>query len=171
MPSMTSDTVALAIVVAGTGAAAAIDLRTRRVPNVLTASLAAAGVAVAGAGLGAVSLASAVGGGLLGLVLMLPGYIFGGTGAGDVKLLGAVGTVLGPAGTLTAFLITSVAGGAMAICVAISRRRLGRTLGATARLVSTGGASAGDITNIHANNRFAYAPAIAVGAVLAVVSL
>ena len=168
---MTHDSLALAIVMAGTGTAAVIDLRIRRVPNALTASLAATGVAIAAAGFGAVSLSAACGGALLGVLLMLPGYLLGGTGGGDVKLLAAVGTLLGPSTTFVAFVFTSIAGAAIAIGVAVSRRRLRRTMNAAARLVATGGASTEEITSVEANNRFAYAPAIAVGAVLALVSL
>jgi prepilin peptidase CpaA len=168
---MTSESLALAIVTAGTGAAAVVDCRTRRVPNALTASLAATGILIAAAGLGAVSVTAALAGALLGLILMLPGYLFGGTGGGDVKLLAAVGTLLGPSATFAAFLFTTIAGGVIAIAVAISRRRLRHTIGAAVRLVGTGGATADEITSAVANNRFSYAPAIAVGAVLAMVSL
>ena len=81
-----SDALVTAIVAVGMGAAAVIDLRTRRIPNLLTASLAAVGVGIAAADLGRVGLGAALLGCLLGLAFMLPGHIFGATGAGDVKL-------------------------------------------------------------------------------------
>jgi prepilin peptidase CpaA len=133
-------------VVAGSAAAAAIDLRTRRVPNALTLAIASAGLILAATGAGRVALAAAIGGCVLGVLLMLPGHIFGGTGGGDVKLLGAFGTLLGPAGTVNAFLAMAIAGGLMALAIAVYRRRAGET-----------------------DNRFAYAPAIAVGACMAAV--
>ena len=66
-----------------------------------------------------------------------------------------------------AFLYTAIAGGAIAVVVAMRRRRLRETLEGTATLVSTGGANAGDLERPSTNNRFAYAPAIAVGALIA----
>ncbi len=164
---MPSEALALTIVSAGTGLAAVIDLRTRRIPNALTAALAAIGVVIAAAKLGPVGLGGALLGCALGLAFMMPGHLFGATGAGDVKLFAAAGALLGPATTVQAFLYTAVIGGVLAIVIAIRRRRLGRTLGATARLVSDRAAGAAAIESPDADNRFAYAPAIALGVVLA----
>jgi prepilin peptidase CpaA len=164
---MTSDALALTIVAVGASAAAAIDLRTRRVPNALTMSLAAAGILLAVTGLGRVGLMAAVGGGLFGLVLMLPGHFFGATGAGDVKLLSALGTMLGPGTTLWAFLLATIAGGILAVAVAACRGRLLLTLSRSAELVRTAGGNATQIEDPRANNAFAFAPAIAIGAIVA----
>ena len=161
-----SDTIVLAIVAAGTGAAAIIDLKTRRVPNALTMSMAAAGIALAAAGLGPVGLAASLAGCVLGAALMLPGHVLGATGAGDVKLLAAAGTLLGPGLTFKAFVVTAIAGGVIAVVVAVQRGRLRQTLNTTTRL-ATGQAAAPDIEHPTANNRFAYAPAIAVGVMVA----
>ena len=73
-----------------------------------------AGLGVAVLRWGHVSPVSALLGGMLGLVLMLPGYLFGATGGGDVKLLGAIGTWLGPSHVVVAFGATAVAGGVLA---------------------------------------------------------
>ena len=157
----------LVIAVAGCGAAAVIDLRTRRVPNVLTLSMAVAGVLLAGAGLGRVGLAASIAGGLLGLLFMLPGHLFGATGGGDVKLFAAAGTLLGPQGMPMAFIATALAGGVLALIVAAQRGRVVETCGATARLVASRGATAPQIEHSQSNNSFAYAPAIAFGVVVA----
>jgi prepilin peptidase CpaA len=162
-----SDALPFGIVAAGTAAAAVIDLRTRRIPNVLTMSMAGAGLALAAAGLGAVGIGSALAGCALGGALMLPGHVLGKTGAGDVKLLAATGAFLGPALTLNAFVVTAIAGGVLAVIVAVQRGRLTSTVGATARLVRTGGRNAPDIESTRSNNRFAYAPAIAIGVIAA----
>jgi prepilin peptidase CpaA len=98
---------------------------------------------------------------------MLPGHVFGATGAGDVKLFAAAGALLGPATTVQAFLYTAVVGGVLAVAIAIRRRRLRQTLGATAKLVSEGSSAAAAIEAPEVDNRFAYAPAIAVGVVMA----
>jgi prepilin peptidase CpaA len=160
-----SSVIAFAAVLFGTIAAAVIDLRTRRVPNILTGSLAATGVAIAFSGVGHVGLAASLLGLVLGVALMLPGHLLGGTGAGDVKLFAAVGTLLGPAGILYAFVYTAVAGGVLALVTAIVRGRGCRTVRLLGRLV-TARATRDSIEHPSIDNRFAYAPAIAVGAVL-----
>lgn len=164
------DALATAIVCVAMSLAAVIDLRTRRVPNALTGSLLAIGIGLAAAELGPVGLGGAVLGALLGLAFMLPGHVLGGTGAGDVKLFAAAGALLGPATTVRAFLFTAIAGGALAIVVAVRRRRLQHTLGATVRLMGGGAAAIAAVESPAADNRFAYAPAIAIGVVLAVLS-
>ena len=166
-----SDVIVIGTLAAAGIAATAIDLRTRRVPNALTLSLAAAGLAVAASGIGRVSLAGSLAGLAIGVALMLPGHLFGATGAGDVKLFGASGALLGPAAILGAFVYTLIAGGALAIVVALRRGRLQRTLGGAVRLVATGAANAAEIEAATENNRFPYAPAIAVGALVAAFGL
>lgn len=161
----------LAVVVVGVGAGACIDLRTRRVPNALTFGMGGLGLVLAGLHVTGLSLGAALGGLVVGLLLMLPGHVIGATGAGDVKLLAALGTLLGPAGTATAFIYTVIAGGVLAGLVAIQRGRLGETVARTAALVRSGGANAAEIESAASNNRFAYAPAIALGACLAAFGL
>jgi prepilin peptidase CpaA len=155
------------VLAAGVLAATVIDLRSRRIPNVLTAMMALAGIGVAAAGLGGVSPGAAVTGLAVGLALMLPGHIIGATGAGDVKLMGAIGSILGPAGVVKAMLFTAVAGGVLALAVAARRRRLGETLAGTARMVAAPVEARRDIQSASSGRRFAYAPAIAAGSVIA----
>jgi prepilin peptidase CpaA len=162
-----SDPLVVTAIVAVTIAAAVVDLRTRRVPNWLTFGTAALGITMAMTHLDGVGVAGAFEGLLVGLLLMLPGHVIGRTGAGDVKLLAALGTLLGPKSIVMAFLYTAIAGGGLAVVVAMRRRRLRETLEGTATLVCTGGANAGELERTSTNNRFAYAPAIAVGAVIA----
>jgi prepilin peptidase CpaA len=164
---MSSNEFAFGTLAIGALTGAVIDLRTRRVPNVLTVGLAATGVAAAATGLSGLSLGASLAGFALGLALMLPGHILAGTGAGDVKLFAAIGTLVGPGTITTAFLYTAIAGGVLALIVAIRRRRLQRTLDRTAGLVSGNAAMTAEIESPLANNRFAYAPAIAVGTLLA----
>jgi len=59
----------------------------------------------------------------------------------------------------------------MAIAVAASRGRLQRTLGGTATLVASGGSTLAAIKAPVENNRFPYAPAIAIGCVIAALGL
>jgi prepilin peptidase CpaA len=162
-----SDLIVLATLAAGAGLAAAIDLRTRRVPNPLTATLAALGLAFAACGISGLTVGGALTGLVVGFALMLPGHLFGATGAGDVKLFAAAGALMGPAPIITAFFYTAIAGGLLALVVAVRRRRLQHTLGATARLIATAAANAKAIAGPLEDNRFAYAPAIAVGTLIA----
>jgi prepilin peptidase CpaA len=148
-------------------AGAGIDIRTRRIPNVLTATTAAAGLACAAAGLTGTSLATAALGGALGIVLMLPGHLAGGTGAGDVKLMGALGTLVGPSAVVVMFLASAIAGGVLAVGHAVRRGRMGVTVARTARLAAGAAGSKAAIDADAPLTGFAYGPAIAFGAIVA----
>src|SRR5688572_888401 len=123
-----SDVVVVGLLAAFGFASIVIDIRTRRVPNVLTLALAVTGVGLAALHMTEVSVWSSVAGLFLGLALMLPGHVIGATGAGDVKLFAAAGTLLGPAGVVFAFLYATLAGGLLAIVVALARGQLIATL-------------------------------------------
>ena len=164
---MSPDALAVAILIAGGAAGVVIDLRVRRIPNALTVSIAAIGIALAVLGLGPVTVRAALTGCLLGLGLMLPGYLLGATGAGDVKLLAAMGTLLGPGAVFAGFLYALIAGSVIALLVAAARRQVWHALTATYVFVLTRGATAAAIEHPAAANRFAYAPAIVIGVLLA----
>jgi prepilin peptidase CpaA len=155
-----------AVVIAAATTAALIDLRTRRVPNVLTLSVAVVGLALAMTGTSRIGLAASAAGCLLGFALMLPGFLIGATGGGDVKLLAAIGTLLGPSATLRAFVATAIAGGLIAIFIALRRGGFMSMLAGTGALVMSGGSSIAELRDAH-DHRFAYAPAIAIGAIVA----
>ena len=168
---MPSDPIVVAAVAASVTVAAIVDMKTRRVPNWLTFGVATVGITMAATHFDGVSTIGALEGLAVGLLLMLPGHVIGRTGAGDVKLLAAVGTLLGPRLIAMAFLYTAIAGGVLAVLVAVRRGRLQQTIESTATLVRTGGANVAEVEKPSTNNRFAYAPAIAVGAVVAAVWL
>ena len=167
----TFDPVVVAAVAGCGSASAVIDLRIRRVPNKLTLGIAALGVLIAVTNTGAVSVGAAFAGLGVGLAIMLPSHIIGATGAGDVKLFAALGTLLGPWGIVTAFVYTAIAGGVLALAVALSRRRLRDTIERTAWFVRTRGANVAEIEGASSDNRFAYAPAIALGALVAALGI
>jgi prepilin peptidase CpaA len=146
--------------------ASIVDLRARRVPNLLTMPLAIVGMWMAIAGVGNVTPGAALLGGAVGLAVMLPLHVMGGMGAGDVKLVAACGTLLGPVGTLNAILRMGIAGGIIALLVAMRRGRLRHTLRSTALVVVGADGAAAAIESPEVNNRFPYAPAIAIGAAL-----
>jgi prepilin peptidase CpaA len=60
-------------------------------------------------------------------VFVIP-FALGGLGAGDVKLLAAMGAWLGPSGAFWLALYTGVAGGVMALAVALGTGYLRRAL-------------------------------------------
>jgi prepilin peptidase CpaA len=152
---------------AGTLAATVIDIRTRRIPNALTASMACIGIAFAVSGISGVSLLASLAGLALGCALMLPGHVLGATGAGDVKLMAAVGAMVGPVTVLSAFAFTAIAGGVIALVVAVRRRRFRATLAGTGRFISAPTEAKQLIGSATSSSRFAYGPAIAMGSVLA----
>lgn len=156
-----------AALAAGVFVATVIDIRTRRIPNELTATMAGVGIGLAATGIGGISLGAAAFGFVIGCALMLPGHVLGATGAGDVKLMAAIGTIVGPGVIVNAFLFTAVAGGVLAVAVALRRRRLGATLAGTARMIATPAGAKQEIASATSSSRFAYGPAIAVGSVLA----
>jgi prepilin peptidase CpaA len=104
---------------------------------------------------------------LAGLLLMLPGHALGATGAGDVKLMAAVGAVLGIHTIVNAFLFTALAGGVLAVAVAMRRRRLKATISGTSRLIASPSGARQEIQGAATASRFAYGPAIAIGSLLA----
>jgi prepilin peptidase CpaA len=142
-------------------------MRTRRLPNPLTLGIAVTGLALAATRWSGLSMTSAALGLAVGVGLMLPAYLFGAMGGGDLKLFAAMGTLLGPWATLLAFAYTLLAGGVLAVVVALRRQRLRETVINAAVLMQTGGANAAVIEHSSSNNRFAYAPAIAVGTLMA----
>jgi prepilin peptidase CpaA len=157
----------LVVVAAAAGTAAAIDLRTRRIPNAITATTAVAGIALAAAGWSGVSVTSSLLGCLTGLLVMLPGRVLGATGAGDVKLMAAVGAVIGLERMPTAVIATLIAGGVLAVAIAIQRGRLGTTVSGTGRYLRSPRTTRDELESAGARNKFSYGPAIAAGAVLA----
>jgi prepilin peptidase CpaA len=152
---------------AGMCSAAIVDAASRRIPNAVCAATAATGVIFAATGISGISLASSLLGLTLGFVLMLPGYVFGSTGAGDVKLFAAAGSLLGSGQILSAFLYVAIFGGVLALGIAAWRGRLARTMKQTAWLCGNPSAAKTAIESTKEHNRFPYGPAIAAGCVMA----
>lgn len=96
------------------------DLRRRRIPNWLTFGAALGGVGFSAFGGGPWGAALAVAGWAAGAALLFPWFALGGMGAGDVKLVAAIGAWLGPAAVLWVVLFTAVAGGVLAVVVSLA---------------------------------------------------
>ena len=99
------------------------DLRTRRIPNWLTASALIAGLLVNLFLGGPQGVLSALAGAGLGFLLLIPFYAIRAMGAGDVKFLAALGALLGPQTLLVAAAAGAVVGGLMSVIILA---RLGR---------------------------------------------
>jgi prepilin peptidase CpaA len=105
------------------------DLSTRRVPNALTFGAAGAAIAFALWQNGAAGMGWSLAGWLTATALFFPFFALGGLGAGDVKLLGALGAWLGGvSASLYLACFTALAGGVMALVVMLSRNYLGQGL-------------------------------------------
>jgi len=108
------------IVVAVAAVACAVDLRTRRIPNLLTFGTAVAALVFHLAVGGRQGVAESAAGWIVGAAMLMVPYVLGGMGAGDVKLLAALGAWIGPVDVAWTGVYAAVAGAAMAIVVAFT---------------------------------------------------
>jgi len=115
MIAMDYSDLTLAVVVPATLVACWIDYAKRKVPNWLNAALALAGMAAQTAYFGWSGLATALAGMVVGIGLLIVPWAMHGMGAGDVKLMGAIGAWFGPLMCLWAFAIGAVVGGLIAV--------------------------------------------------------
>lgn len=95
------------------------DLRTRRIPNWLTFGAAAVALVFHFITGGAGGVAQSIGGCAAGVALLILPYALGGMGAGDVKLVGALGAWLGAGDTFWLAMYTGIAGAVMAVVVSV----------------------------------------------------
>jgi prepilin peptidase CpaA len=149
------------------------DIRTRRIPNVLTFGAAVAAVLFHGFEAGVPGLQSAATGWVVGTALFLPFFLLGGMGGGDVKLLAALGAWLGPRDALWLAIYASLAGGVMAVGLALLRGYLGTALRNVMRLLGywclTGPRSMPSMTLERSGGpRLAYAVPVLVGTMVTV---
>jgi prepilin peptidase CpaA len=108
-------------------AAGIYDLRVRRIPNWLNLS----GL-ILGLGFNAMPGQNGVTKSLVGLAcalaIYIPLYLIRGMGAGDVKLMAAVGSIAGPANWLGIFIVTAILGGIAALALIAVRRKFQQTV-------------------------------------------
>ncbi len=116
--------------------AAANDLLSRRIPNILllAGSLGALALHLS-SNSPAESLLRAFAGAATGLLVFLPLYCVRGMAAGDVKLMAAVGFFSAPMEVLHLALLSVCAGGVMALAVVIAQGRLGNAVGNVSHLL------------------------------------
>jgi prepilin peptidase CpaA len=153
--------------------ACVFDVRARRIPNVLTFGGAAVALAYAVASHGLSGLLTSLEGWSVGLAIFLPMFLLGGMGAGDVKLLACLGAWVGPLGAFWMAIYAMVAGGVMAVGVALATGYTRQALSNLWRLLNfwrvVGIRPLPDLTLTTARGpRLPYAIPIAAGAVAAI---
>ena len=124
---------ASAVVLMGIGAA--VDLRSRRIPNAVSLGGALVGLVANVAVHQQQGALSSLSGWALGVGLLAIPFILGGMGAGDVKLLALAGAWGGPAFALYTFLFGAVVGGVVAVGLLVVNRRLGEMVRPVALIV------------------------------------
>jgi prepilin peptidase CpaA len=111
--------------------AGATDLHSRRIPNWLNLAGIAAGFAANWSAAGASGLWTSFSGLLLGFGVYFALYALRAMGAGDVKLMAALGAIVGPGDWFKIFLATAIAGGVIAVAMMIWTGRVKETLANT----------------------------------------
>jgi prepilin peptidase CpaA len=142
--------------------ASASDLRSRRVPNLISALLLIAGMVASMSRLGlADGAVFALAGAATGLALWLPAYAARLIGAGDVKLFAGGAAWLGWNGALLAAVVTAVAGGALGLVWLLRRR--GKESAALSVMMALSSPRLLQLQPLDRRERVPYALAISVG--------
>ena len=114
-----------------------------------------------------------VAGFLVGLISLGIFYMFGAMSAGDVKLMGAVGAVLGPQNVLNALFFTGIIGGMSALVIILlrfeaSKKLLKRTITTLKTLLFTGNFILIPAVEDEKPPKLCYGIAIAIGALITI---
>ncbi|WP_263419475.1 A24 family peptidase [Terriglobus albidus] len=147
------------------------DLRSRRIPNWLVLPFLVAGFVVSGLQHGLSGLLHSTAGLVVGAALFGVLCLMGGMGMGDVKLCGAIGSWVGPSQMLVALVMTGIAGGIIAVGLAVVGGFAAEMLQGTGDLIF--GLRKRGLTphpelvlNNPLTRKMPYAPAIAIGTLI-----
>ena len=162
-----------AAICAATGAVS--DVRAHRIPNLLNYSALLLGLISSTLVGGWQGLEQGVAGALIGGGVFFLFYLVKGMGAGDVKLMAAVGAWLGIKQTVVVMMASAIAGGVLAIIYVVFYRRLWSTvqnMGELIRFHFTSGVRPHPELNLQDSSsvRLPYGLAIAVGTAYLLVS-
>ena len=109
--------------------AGVMDWRYRRIPNWLTVPGLLAGIAINTVASGWSGAKASLLGAGLGLLILLPFVLIKALGAGDWKLVGAIGACLGPSPLLAVLVGSMLVAGVMALVLIIYKGRMRQALG------------------------------------------
>jgi len=133
--SITPEAVKLAVLVPLAVSVIYQDVRYRRIPNVLVLTALIAGLTLNAVFGGWFGVGSSLLGFGLAFVPMLLLHIFGAMGAGDVKLFGAVGTILGVGLMPATLVLVAMLGGLLAIYTTLRAGTMLSTLHGVLRIL------------------------------------
>lgn len=119
MPVISIAALVVALIAAGS------DIRTRRIPNILTFGATAIALGYHLVTAGPTGLGVSAAGWFVGALVFFPFFALGGMGAGDVKLVAALGAWLGPLGAVQVAIAGAIAGGPIALFVMVRARYVG----------------------------------------------
>jgi prepilin peptidase CpaA len=159
---MTNPELAMLLIAAVLAIAVVTDVRQRKIYNALTFPAMALGFAINGIEGGVSGALLSLAGLILGAVVFVLPVAFLGRGAGDLKLIAAIGAIGGPVFVLWSALLAGVAGAVFAVSVLLARRRFGVVLAGMALDVTSG-----HLPAANSKIRLPYAVPIAAGAIAA----
>lgn len=150
---------------------ALIDMRTHRIPNVISAAALGAALTIQVTMQGVAGVADAVLGMSAGLLVFLPFYIVRAFGAGDVKAMAVVGAFVGFPQAFVAAAATLIGGAIIGLAIMIKdtpsvRIVMFRLLGVASAPMA---AARSDASSADQTQRFPYGVAIAIGALVVVI--
>lgn len=109
-------------------AAAICDLRQHRIPNWLTLAGLLLGIAMNVFLFGIAGLWTSLQGAGLALLVYVPLFALRAMGAGDAKLMAAIGAITGPMNWLGVMILTALFGGLLAVILVLAKGRVRRTI-------------------------------------------
>ena len=133
--------VVIVLVLGFVAACCLADIQTRRIPNLLSIPAIVAGLLLNWLWLGLPGIAHSARGILLVVAVLIGPFGFGGIGGGDVKMMAAVGALLGPHLALASLGMGMALGGIMMVIHLVRLGRFWEKLGATARMILTAAAT------------------------------
>jgi prepilin peptidase CpaA len=112
------------------------DYRCRRIPNWLTVPAFFLGIALNSVARGWAGAKYSLLGAGLGLLILFPFVLVRSLGAGDWKLIGALGAFLGPHNLISVLFVTVLVAGLMALIVVIWKQRFVQTVRNIGRMLA-----------------------------------
>ncbi|SOC37258.1 A24 family peptidase [Ureibacillus acetophenoni] len=146
------------------------DIYSRKILNVVTIPAILVGLIYYTVHSGLNGLWFSFSGFILGLVLLLIPFLFGGMGAGDVKLMAAIGALMGTVFVFHTFLFTALIGGVISIFILLRRMNIKQVI---AHMYMTFIVFRGKTKEVHVSTEqkykfsFPYGIAIVLGAFIA----